>query len=123
MGLMHRKNHLLKRRSSGMKANTRFFVFGLCALMVLSVGYTTNVLSADEATVIGTVYATAWDDNDNVVAAVIAGGDQDYSIVANAAGKELFKLENEVVKASGVIGKDSEGRNTVSITKYEVMPE
>ncbi|HID29218.1 MAG TPA: hypothetical protein EYP19_04355 [Desulfobacterales bacterium] len=106
-----------------MKANTRFFVFGLCALMVLSVGYTTNVLSADEATVIGTVYATAWDDNDNVVAAVIAGGDQDYSIVANAAGKELFKLENEVVKASGVIGKDSEGRNTVSITKYEVMPE
>ena len=106
-----------------MRAKTRFVVLGLCGLIVLSVVYTTNVLSADEATVIGTVYATAWDDNDNVVAAVIAGSDQDYSIVANAAGKELFKLEYQVVKASGVIGEDSEGRDTVSVTRYEVMPE
>ena len=108
-----------------MRANKRFFVLGLCALMVLSVGYATNVFAADEVTIIGTVFAEAWDENDNVIAAVIAGSGEkyvEYVIVANAAGKELFKLSYKDVKASGVIGKDSEGKKTITVTKYEVMP-
>jgi hypothetical protein len=81
------------------------------------------VFAADEVTVTGTVYATAWDDNDNVTAAVIAGVGGEYIIVNNAAGKELFKLDFKLVKASGVIGKDSEGNKTLTVTSYEVVPE
>ena len=106
-----------------MRVNKRFFVLGLCALMVLCVGYATNVFASDEVTVIGTVHATALDDNDNVVAARLSGWDGEYVIVANGAGNELFKLDSKVVKASGVIGIDSEGNNTISVTKYELMAE
>jgi hypothetical protein len=106
-----------------MKRNKRFLISGLCALILLSVVCATNVFAADEVTITGTVYATAHDDNDNVTAAVIAGSDEEYVIVANAAGKELFKLDLEVVKASGTIGEDGEGNKTITVTKYEVMPE
>ena len=109
-----------------MKHNKRFLVLGLCALISFSVVCATNAFAADEVTVTGTVYATAWDNNDNVIAAVIAGSGEkyvEYVIVANAAGKELFKLNYKAVKASGVIGQDSEGNKTIAVTKYEVMPE
>ena len=105
-----------------MKRNKGSLISGLCALMLFSVVFATNVFAADEVTVTGTVYATAWDDNDNVIAAVIGVMGEEYVIVANAAGKELFKLDFNVVKAAGVIGKDSEGNKTLTVTSYEVMP-
>ena len=106
-----------------MKRNKRFFVLGLCALMLLSAVSAANVFAADEVTVTGTVYATAWDDNDNVTAAEIAGLDEVLVIVANAAGKELFKLNYRDVKAIGVIGQDSEGNKTLTVSSYEVIQE
>ena len=106
-----------------MKRKKGSLISGLCALMVLSLVYATNVLAVDEATVTGTVYATAWDDDDNVTAAVIAGFGEEYIIVQNAVGKELLKLNYKDVKASGVIGEDSEGNKTLTVSSYEVMPE
>jgi len=106
-----------------MKLNKGSLISGLCALILFSVVFATNVFAADEVMVTGTVYATAWDDNDNVIAAVIAGVGGEYIIVNNAAGKELFKLDFKLVKASGVIGEDSEGNKTLTVTSYEVMPE
>jgi hypothetical protein len=109
-----------------MKQKERFLILGLFALILLSVACATNVFATDEATVIGTVYATTWDDNDNVIGAVIVGSGEEYEeyvIVENAAGKELFKLVHKAVKASGVIGKDSKGNKTITVTKYEVMLE
>ena len=106
-----------------MKQNKKFFVLGLCALMLLSAVSAANVFAADEVTVTGTVYATAWDDNDNVTAAEIADLDEVYVIVANAAGKELFKLNYRDVKAIGVIGQDSEGNKTLTVSSYEVIQE
>jgi hypothetical protein len=106
-----------------MKRNNGNLILGLCALILFSVVFATNVFAADEVTVTGTVYATAWDDNDNVTAVVISTMGKEYVIVANAAGNELFKLGFKVVKASGVIGEDSEGNETLTVTSYEVMPE
>ena len=105
-----------------MKRNKKFF-WGLCALMLLYAVSAANVFAADEVTVTGTVYATAWDDNDNVTAAVIAGLDEEFVIVANAAGKEMFQLNYRDVKATGVIGQDSEGNKTLSVSNYEVIQE
>ena len=106
-----------------MKQNKGSLISGLCALILFSIVFATNVFAADEVTVTGTVYPIALDENDNVIAAVIAGMDEEYIIVANAVGKKLFELEYEVVKASGVIGEDSEGNKTLTITKYEIMKE
>jgi hypothetical protein len=106
-----------------MKQKGKLLILGLCALISFSVVCATNVYAADEATVTGTVYATAWDDNDNVTAAVIAGLGEEYVIVQNAVGKELSKLNYKDVKASGVIGQDSEGNKTLTVSSYEVLPE
>lgn len=124
VGIFHGENDPIEKGVMlTMKLNKGFLISGLCALMVLSIVYATNVLAADEAMVTGTVYATAWDDNDNVTAAVIAGLGEEYVIVQNVAGKELLKLNYRDVKASGVIGQDSEGNKTLTVNSYEVMPE
>jgi hypothetical protein len=106
-----------------MKQNKRLIVLGLCALMLLSAVSAANVFAVDEVAVTGTVYATAWDDDDNVTAAVIAGLDEEFVIVANAAGKEIFQLNYRDVKAIGVIGQDGEGNKTLSVSSYEVIQE
>lgn len=107
-----------------MKRNKRSLISGLCALVLLCVVCAANVCAADQVTITGTVYAAAWDDKDNVTAAtIVAGTGEEYTIVDNAAGKELFKLDFKVLKVSGVIGEDSEGNKTLTITNYEVMPE
>lgn len=107
-----------------MKRNNRCLILGLCVL-VLSFGvYSMNVFAADEVTITGTVYASAWDENENVTAAaIVAWGGEEYAIANNATGQELFKLDSKDVKAFGVVGEDSEGRKTITVTKYEVMPE
>lgn len=107
-----------------MEQNKRFLILGLCALILVSVVCATNVFAAGEVTVTGTVYAIAYDDNGNVIAATIASSmDEEYIIVADAAGKELFELDLKVVEVFGVIGEDSEGNKTLTVTSYEVMPE
>ena len=58
-----------------MKQNKKFLVLVLSALALFIVMCSTNVVAADEVTVTGTVYATVWDDNDNVIAVVIASMD------------------------------------------------
>jgi hypothetical protein len=106
-----------------MKRNKGSLILGLCALVFLSGVCATNVLGADEATVTGAVYATDWDDNGNVVGAVIVASGEEYAIVNNAIGQQLFKLNAKDVKATGVVGEDSEGNKTITVTKYEVNPE
>jgi hypothetical protein len=106
------------------KGNRRCLILGLCVLVLFFGVYATNVFAADEVTITGTVYASAWDDNENVTsAAIVAWGGEEYAIVNNATGQELFKLDSRDVKAFGVVGEDSEGRKTITVTKYEVIPE
>jgi hypothetical protein len=106
-----------------MKQKERLLIWGLCALISFSVVCATNAYAADEATVTGTVYATAWDDNGKVIAAVIACPGEEFIIVDNAAGRELFNLNYRDVMASGVIGQDSEGNRALTVSSYEVLPE
>jgi hypothetical protein len=110
-----------------MKRNKRLLVFGLCALVTFSLVCATNLFAEDvedEGTIIGTVYAVGWDDNGDVTAATImSSGGEEYAIVDNAIGRNLFSLDNKVVKASGVVSEDSEGNKRFTVTNYEVMPE
>ena len=107
-----------------MKRTDRCLILGLCVFVLFFGVYATNVFAADEVTITGTVYASTWDENENVTAAnIMAWGGEEYVIVNNATGQELFKLDSKDVKAFGVVGKDSEGRKTITVTKYEIMPE
>ena len=107
-----------------MKQNKKFLTLGLCALILVSVVFAMSVFAADEVTVTGTVYPTALDENNNVTAAVIASSMyEEYVIVTNALGKELFELKYKVVKVSGVIDQDTEGNKTLTVTKYEIIKE
>jgi hypothetical protein len=110
-----------------MKRNKRLLVLGLCAVMTFSLVCATNLFAEDvedEGTIIGTVYAVAWDDDDNVTAATImSSSGEEYAIVDNAIGRNLFSLDNKVVKASGVVSEDSEGNKRFTVTNYEIMPE
>ena len=83
-----------------------------------------NVISADEVTVTGTVNPMALDENDNVIAVVITNSvDEEYIIVDNIVGKELFNLEYKVVEASGVVGEDSNGNKTLTVNSYKVISD
>lgn len=106
-----------------MKQNKKSLALGLCALVLLSLVIATNVFAVDEVTITGTVYPIAWDDNDNVIAAVISGPDEDYAIVDNAIGRKLSQQTSRDVKATGIVGKDSEGNKNITVVKYEIMME
>ena len=103
-----------------MKQNKRFLISGLSALILFFVLFATSVFATDEVTVTGTVYVTAYDDNDNVKTAVIVSIENEHIIVGNDVGKELYKLDLKVVKATGLVGEDSEGNNTLTVTSYEI---
>jgi hypothetical protein len=110
-----------------MKRSRRLLVSGVCALTAFLLVCETNLFAedvADKGTIIGTVYAVAWDDHDEATAATITtSSGEEYAIVDDAVGRKLLKLDNRVVKASGIFSKDSEGNKTFSVTQYEIMPE
>lgn len=102
-----------------MKRNCRFLALGLCVMLALAA----NVFATDEVTITGTVYAAAWDDNDNVIEAVITGEGGEYIIVNNAVGQQLFNIAGTDVEVSGVIGEDAEGNQTITVVNYKVIAE
>jgi hypothetical protein len=75
--------------------------------------------ATEEVEIIGTVFGTAWDANDNATAVVIATDDGEEIVVSNSGkGMELLKLEEKNVKASGFIAEDEEGKKTITVTRY-----
>jgi hypothetical protein len=121
------KRSLDRGGTDTMKRNKRLLALGLCALMTFSLVCATNLFAEDvqdEGTIIGTVNAVAWDDDDNVIAvSIMSSSGEEYAIVNNTAGRNLFGLDNKVVKATGVVSEDSEGNKSFTVTNYEIMPE
>lgn len=101
-----------------MKGNARFLTLGLCAMILLSVVSLTNVFAADESTIIGTVHVAAC--NVGAVSLMTSPGEK-YAIVNNDLEKALFKLDKTHVKASGIVGEDSDGNKTLTVTSYEII--
>ena len=73
----------------------------------------------EEVEIVGTVFGTAWDANDNATAVIIATEDGEEIAVSNSGkGMELLKLEDKNVKASGFIAQDEGGMKTITVNKY-----
>ena len=95
----------------------------LCVLaIVTSLGAAPLSAATEEVEIIGTVFATAWDANDNATAVIIATEDGEEIAVSNSGkGTDLLKLEEKNVKASGFIALDEQGMKTITVNRYTLQ--
>jgi hypothetical protein len=95
----------------------------LCVFAIVTLlGAVPLFAATEEVEIIGTVFGTAWDDNDNATAVIIATEDGEEISVANSGkGTELLKLEEKSVKASGFIVLNEEGMKTITVNKYTLQ--
>ncbi len=92
----------------------------LCVFAIVSLlGAVPLFAATEEVEIVGTVFGTAWDSNDNATAVIIATEDGEEIAVSNSGkGMELLKLEEKNVKAMGFIAQDEGGMKTITVTKY-----
>ena len=102
-----------------MKRRSGIITVGFYIMLALAA----NLFAAGEVTVTGTLYAVAWDEDDNVIEAVISGEGGEYIIVNNSVGQKLCKMAGAYVEVTGVIGKDVEGNRTITVVDYQATTE
>ena len=103
-----------------MKLKRDFSLLLLCALAWVALFSTTPLLAAAEVSITGRVYAENWDDKDNVTEVVIEAADGELYYVSNdGRGKELLKLVDKQVKATGVV-EDTGGEKIIKVIAYEI---
>jgi hypothetical protein len=104
-----------------LRKKTVLLFLGILAIAAL-VGSLPVFAATDEVEIAGTVFASEWDANDNVTAVVIATEEgEEIAVSPSGKGKELLKLEERNVKATGSIVTDQEGHKTINITKYMIQ--
>jgi hypothetical protein len=90
-------------------------------LITFAIGVTIVAADTDEVTIVGTVYASDWDDNDNVTAVSIETDDGAYYDVGN--GAQLLKLVGKRVQVTGVVALDGEGNTIITVRTHKVLPQ
>jgi hypothetical protein len=95
----------------------------LLVFCVLGLSFITAANAYDENVVDlkGTVFATDNDDKGNVIAvSIIDAGGEEFFVANDEVGKQLLKLVDKNVKASGVINVDKHGKKIIKIKKFEL---
>jgi hypothetical protein len=69
-------------------------------------------------TIIGTVVAVDWDDDDNPIEIAISTEDEDIIVASNDIGLELFQLIDNVIKATGTIELNEDDEKVITISSY-----
>ncbi len=105
-----------------MKRNTQILTLMCCALMMTLLFAVVAVAEEEEESIIGTVTAATTDSSGKVTAVKIVTDDGEYLVANNDKGKELLKLVDKDVDASGSI-KESGGKKTITVTEFEVIEE
>ena len=78
--------------------------------------------ATDEVELNGMIYASEWDDSGNVTAVVIETEEgEEIAVSKSGKGLELLKLEDRLVKVSGMITSDDDGNKTITITRYLIQ--
>lgn len=95
----------------------------LCVFAILTLlGAVPLFAATEEVEITGTVWASAWDANDNVTAVVIETDEGEAIAVSNSGkGVELLKLDEKKVMVTGSIATDEEGNKTIRVTKYIIQ--
>ena len=95
----------------------------LCFLAIIALVCATPLFAAtEEIEITGTVWASDWDSNDNVIAVVIET-DEGEAIGVSSSGKgvELLKLDEKKVMVTGSMATDKDGNKTITVTKYIIQ--
>ena len=77
----------------------------------------------NEVTILGYLTPSEWDDDDNVVSVAISTDDDYYVVELNGLGEELFDILDEDVEVTGIVEKERDGTNRITVTSYEVLSE
>lgn len=113
------------------------FFIGLFFLMVSLAFVPSNIMAqqeSDEVTLTGVVLPDEYDENDNVIAVIISVTitptdtteeeyTENYLVADNEKGRELLKLVDYTVKATGTVMTDKNGYLIFNVTDYEIIEE
>ncbi len=102
-----------------MKPSNRIITLGLCIILALAA----NAFAADEVTITGTLYASAWDDNDDPTEVVIMNEAGDFVVDDNAIGQQLLELAGKDVQVKGVVKEDNQGRRTITVVNFTLITD
>jgi hypothetical protein len=103
--------------------NVNTWLLLLFCVLGLSFVTVANAYGETEVQLKGTVFATDYDDKENVIAvSILEVGGEEYFVVNDEVGSQLLKLVDKNVKVTGVIDVDKDGKKRIRIKKYELVP-
>ena len=76
-----------------------------------------------EVTITGYVTAADWGPDDDVTAVRIESENDEYDVVGDEMGEELYDLLDSEVEVTGVVEEDMGGTKSIAVTSYEVISE
>ena len=80
-------------------------------------------MGEDEVTITGYVAATDWGPDDDVTAVMIETEGEEYEVVGDDIGQELYDFLDCEVEVTGVVEEEKDGTKSISVTSYEVISE
>ena len=107
-----------------MKVKRGYVLGALLALVMFSIVWVPTVCaSTEEVEIVGTVYGSNWDVDDNATNVYIFTTDgEEIAVSKTGKGVELLKLEGSNVKAMGTVATDEEnGIKTLTVRSYSVV--
>jgi hypothetical protein len=78
-------------------------------------------MSENETTVTGYVMAADWGPDDDVTAVRIETENDEYDVVGEDVGEELFDLLDCEVEVTGVIEEEKDGTKSIAVRSYEII--
>jgi len=80
-------------------------------------------MGESEVTISGYVIATDWGPDDDVTAVRIETENDEYDVVGDGIGEELYDLLDCEVEVTGVIEEEKDGTKSIAVTSYEIISE
>jgi hypothetical protein len=103
-----------------LRKHAKLLTVGLPALLVFIWAFL-PAAGREQIAVSGTIYASAWDGNDQTMVVVIVTDEGDEYTVSEADhGRELIKFEAHGVKAIGNISLDGRGKKVITVNRFVI---
>jgi hypothetical protein len=82
-----------------------------------------NDTGENEVTITGYVMAADWGPDDDVTAVRIETENDEYDVVGDDIGEELYDLLDCEVEVTGVVEEEEDGTKSIAVKSYEVISE
>ena len=103
-----------------LRERANLLTVGISFLIVVG-GAALVAAGRSQVAVSGTIYASAWDNNDRATIVVIVTDEGDEYTVSQADhGTDLMRFEAKSVKAVGQVSTDGRGRKIITVNRYVI---